>query len=374
MFRTQYDAEISIGIYKRVPVLWRDNPEENPWGLSFMRMFDMATDSGLFRTSEQLKHDGWRLVGNVFVRDGEQMLPLYEAKLIHHFDHRLACYSKRPEGSKDTELPRLSLNEKNDPFRFVFPRYWVQEFDTLDEQRSKARKAVHNLGVTSRLKSRHWDRGWLLGWRDICRSSDERTMISATIPSAAVGDKYLLAFTRNDHALLQANLSSLVLDYVARQKSTGTSLKYYLIKQLPVLPPDAYQEPVAWLRGVAPIRWIRQRVLELSYTAWDMEAFAKDLSDNGPPFRWDECRRMLIRAELDAAYLHLYSLHRDEVEHVLDSFYALCRREQRELGEFRTKRLILDRYDAIADAARTGEPYQTMLDPPPGHGPRHPAR
>ena len=50
MFQTQRDAEITIGIYKRVPVLWRDEPEENPWGLSFMRMFDMANDAGLFRT------------------------------------------------------------------------------------------------------------------------------------------------------------------------------------------------------------------------------------------------------------------------------------------------------------------------------------
>jgi hypothetical protein len=31
------DAKITIGIYKRIPVLWRDDPEENPRGLSFMR-------------------------------------------------------------------------------------------------------------------------------------------------------------------------------------------------------------------------------------------------------------------------------------------------------------------------------------------------
>ena len=80
MFQTQRDAEITIGIYKRVPVLWRDEPEENPWGLSFMRMFDMANDSGLFRTRDQLERDGWTLAGNVFVRGGKRMLPLYEAK------------------------------------------------------------------------------------------------------------------------------------------------------------------------------------------------------------------------------------------------------------------------------------------------------
>ena len=163
MFQTQRDADITIGIYKRVPVLWRDEPEENPWGISFMRMLDMANDSGLFRTSDQLERDGWTLAGNVFVRGGKRMLPLYEAKLIHHFDHRLACYSKRPLGSQDTELPRLDLGEKNDPARSVLPRYWVQDFDTLNEQKSKPGKPVYDHGVTSRLEARHWEQGLAAG-------------------------------------------------------------------------------------------------------------------------------------------------------------------------------------------------------------------
>jgi hypothetical protein len=104
-----------------------------------------------------------------------------------------------------------------------------------------------------------------------------------------------------------------------------------------------------------------------------VEAFARDLGDDRPPFRWDEGRRALIRAELDAAYFHLYGLERDEVEHVMESFDALRRREEKtqNFGEFRTKRLILERYDAMAEAARTGDPYHTILDPQPGQGPRH---
>jgi hypothetical protein len=141
-----------------------------------------------------------------------------------------------------------------------------------------------------------------------------------------------------------------------------------------MLPASAYDQPTTWLGSVAPAGWIRHRVLELSYTAWDMEPFARDLGDEGPPFRWDDERRTMLRAELDAAYFHLYGLERDEVEHVMDSFDALRRREERQLGEFRTKRLILGPYDAMANAARTGAAYQAVLDPPPGHGPRHPDR
>ncbi len=81
-----------------------------------------------------------------------------------------------------------------------------------------------------------------------------------------------------------------------------------------------------------------------------------------------------MRAELDAAYFYLYGLERDEVDHVVGSFDALRRREEKQIGEFRTKRLILERYDAIADATETGTQYQTILDPPPGQGPRHPAK
>ena len=149
------------------------------------------------------------------------------------------------------------------------PRYWVQESDTLDVQKSKPDKPIYDHGVASRLEAKHWDRDWLLGWRDICRSTDERTVISAAIPRAAVGDKYLLAFTENEPYFLQANLSSFVFDYAARQKFAGTSLKYYLVKQLPRYLPRRTERP---RRGSAqPQDWIRQRVLELSFTAWDME-------------------------------------------------------------------------------------------------------
>ncbi len=377
VFRSRRDAEITIGIYKRVPVLWRDEPDENPWGLAFLRMFDMATDSGLFRTRDQLERAGWTLIRTAFVRGTERMLPLYEAKMIHHFDHRLGTYQGQTEAQANVgTLPRLIPEQQDDPGFAVMPRYWVQDFDTLNERRSKPGRPVYDHGVTSRLEARHWDREWLLGWRDICRSTDERTVISAAIPRAAVGDKYLLAFTENDSCFLQANLSSYVLDFAARQKFAGTSLKYYLVKQLPVLPPEGYQAPVQWLSDASPADWIRRRVLELSFTTWDMEPFARDMDDPGPPFRWDQDRRTLIRVELDAAYFHLYGLEHNEVEHVMDSFEALCRREEKpqNFGEFRTKRLILERYDAMTEAARTGEPYQTILDPPPGHGPRHPAR
>jgi hypothetical protein len=371
LFRSRQDAEITIGIYRRIPVLRRDKPEENPWGLSFMRMYDMANDSDLFHAGDELRAEGWTLTGNVFVRGSQRMLPLYEAKMIHFFDHRYGTYQGQTEAQANMgTLPRLTPTKHDDPAFVTQPRYWVAEFDTLDEERSRPDKPVYRLGVDSRLGSRHWINGWLLGWRDVCRSTDERTVICGLGPRTAFGHTFPLMFTSSDRPFcLYANLASFVLDYSARQKLAGTHLTYGYLNQLPVLPSDRYDTAVSWTSSLAD--WIRHRVLELSFTSWDMKSFACDVGDDGAPFHWDEVRRILSRAELDAAYFHLYGLERHEVEHVMESFDALRRREERQLGEFRTKRLILERYDDMAEAAQTRTEYRTVLDPPPGQGPRH---
>jgi hypothetical protein len=355
MFQTQRDAEITIGVYRRIPVLRRDEPEENPWGVSFLRMFDMANDASLFRSREELQQDGWLLVGNTFERDGSNMLPLYEAKLIHHFDHRLASYDKRAEGSQDTELPRLDLDEKNDPSRSPIPRYWVPEQE-----------------VNERLARRGWDKDWLLGWRDITWSTNERTTICSVLPRMAVGHTFPLMLSSSTRlGCLYANLTSFALDYVARQKMVGTHLTYGYVTQWPVPAPAFYDDCPRWDSRHPLYAWIQPRVLELSYTAYDLASFATDLGDEGPPFRWDEERRFAMRAELDAAFFHLYGIERDDVDYIMDTFPIVKRKDEQRYGAFRTKELIMQVYDVMAEATRTGKPYQTVLDPQPGQGPRH---
>ena len=127
IFRSRNDAELAKAIYRRVPVLVRKardgQPEENPWGIRFGTMFHMSNDSHLFRTREQLEGDGWTLEGNVFRKDGTEHLPLYEAKMIHHFDHRWASY--RRVNGKDVVVD-VSIEEKQDPEFVVLPRHWVE--------------------------------------------------------------------------------------------------------------------------------------------------------------------------------------------------------------------------------------------------------
>jgi hypothetical protein len=122
---------------------------------------------------------------------------------------------------------------------------------------------------------------------------------------------------------------------------------------------------------------VQRDALELTYTAWDLQPFAQDCGYDGPPFRWDPERRALLRAELDAAFFHLYGLPRDDVDYVMETFPIVKRHDEAAHGHYRTKRLILERYDAMAAAAATGQPYETVLDPPPAdprvaHPPRTP--
>lgn len=213
-----------------------------------------------------------------------------------------------------------------------------------------------------------WTRSWIVGWRDICRSTDQRTVIASLIPRGAVNHKFPLMLGDRDASLsvlLYANLCSFALDYAARQKIGGTSLTYFIVKQLPVLPPSAYAVAAPWHAGTRLVEWLLPRVLELTYTAWDLEAFGHDVGYKGAPFRWDPERRVLLRAELDAAFFLLYDLGRDDAAHVMDTFSVVRKNDEKAHGEYRTKRRILDIYDALAAATRAGTVYQTWLNPPP---------
>jgi hypothetical protein len=164
---------------------------------------------------------------------------------------------------------------------------------------------------------------------------------------------------------LYACLCSFVFDYAARQKVGGTHLTYVYLKQLPVLAPSAYAADAMWSRGTTIGDWFLPRVVELTYTAWDLESFARDVDFVCTPFRWDAERRFQIRCELDAAFFHLYGLSRDDVDHVMETFPIVRKNDEKIHAEYRTKRVILEIYDALAHAALTGKPYHTPLDPLP---------
>jgi hypothetical protein len=447
-------------------------------------MFDMANDSNLFRTREELDQQGWALGGNIFVKDSDRYVPLYEAKMAYFWTHRYGDYAMRPIGSEDTELPRIPAERLANPNYVIQPRYWVsqqemeyrtslvppalvtgcrggnqkvakeviclwaaglrlslQDADGADKllKRASNWSALFDsalAGVHEHLSNlevaKAWQKNWpltvrevtqagmaehdyvglarrlihlrcpkwFIGFRDIARSTDERTAIFSLLPSVGVGHTAPLTFLNGSPDTLRVacflgNVNSLVFDYATRQKIGGTHLTYNLLKQLPVLPPDTY--------SLTEMEIIFPRVLELVFTAWDIHAFADDgwrdssedlrtlirnqweankaatggnafkpiegtePSEAGiplPPFKWDEDRRAQIRAELDAYYALLYGLTRDELRYILDpkdvsgpdfpseTFRVLKEKEEKRFGEYRTRRLVLEAFDKLAESPR----------------------
>ncbi|KGM41019.1 restriction endonuclease [Aquabacterium sp. NJ1] len=335
VLRSEMDAALTKKLYRASPILIDDNkPDGNAWGLRFhSRLFHMAEDSHHFRESAT-----------------PGRLALYEAKMIHHYDHRWATYGSNGESS---DVP---VDQKKDPSFTVLPRYWIEQNE-----------------IELRLGERGWGRNWLIGWRDITSAHVLRTVIATVIPRLALGNTVPFLMSEQSPpklACLLANLSSLVLDFVARVKVGGTHLTYGYLKQFPILPPDRYDE--------TSLAFIVPRVLELTYTAHDLKAWAQDLGFEGAPFKFDPDRRAEIRGELDAYYARLYDLHEDELRYILDpadvmgadypseTFRVLKNREMKEFGEYRTQRLVLREFRRMAIADANGQPYTSLLNPPPG--------
>ena len=351
IFRTKRDAAIALSIYWRSGVLWREgDPDGNPWGLRFLSMFHMTNDSGLFRTRAELASAGWRLEANRFKRHRDVMLPLCEAKTTYHYNHRSGTFEGAPAGKRPHRLPSPSDAQLADPCYAPLPFYWVAEEE-----------------VDARLDG-VWNRAWLLGWRNVTDSrASERTIVACITPKAAVSNSFPLMMPSPSPELvanLYANMLSIPFDYCARQKVAGLNLNYFIMRQLPVLRPCVYVKPAPWEPSIQIDEWLLPRILELTYTAWDLKAFAEDCGDDGRPFIWDPVRRFQLRCEIDAAFFHMYGISRDDAAYILDTFPVLERSEEREHGEYRTKRVVLETYDALAAAAAKGIPYESPLGPP----------
>jgi hypothetical protein len=337
VFRSAFDADLTKKIYRRVPVLWDETSNCNPWNLKFVLMFMMHTDSKRFLKTVALEKDGARRAGSRWIdREGEEWLPLFEAKMVDFYDHRAATYESRGGDRGYRVLPKTTDEQHKDPCFEPQPFYWVKRRD-----------------VQGRLPT-SWVAKWLFGYKEITSPTNERTMISCVMP--LVGAGHTLPLLISDGPLerfpcLVGNMSSIVLDYIARQKVGGVHLSAYCVKQLPIIPPLAYTDE--------HIGFIVPRVIELTYTSETMRAFAADYGFEREPYRWHADRRQVLRAELDAYFARLYGLDRDELRCILDpsdvlgpdypseTFRVLKDREIRQFGEYSTARRILEAWDRI---------------------------
>ncbi|MEP3436030.1 MAG: N-6 DNA methylase, partial [Hoeflea sp.] len=349
-FRWSRDAKVTAAIHTAAPILIEKEGSQvvrNDWEISLKTMFHMANDSGHFIDHDDVAPIIKERRGALAVlRDGRQVYPLYEGKMFWHFDHRYGTYEDQTEKQANKGvLPRVRDEKHKSAEYRIQPRYWVD-----------ARLTRETLGEDA-------GRPWLFSWRDVGPS--ERTFIGTILPPTAMGhaSPYLLTDTSAINELaLSTTLSSLVIDYAVRQKSSR--MTFFIIEQLPMLERAKFEETPTWL-GEEVRAWLNNRAIELYYTNWELQGLAESIGRETPPFRWDPSRRQILQAEIDAAVLHLYGLDGEQANWVVDSFTVLRKYEERDHGEFRTKQLVLAAYDAMAKAKASGTAYQTPLSPPP---------
>ena len=334
IFRSRRDAELTTAIYSRLPVLVdrSKGAEVKAWPVQYSTMFHMTNDSHLFRTRAELEEQegAFPIGGNRFGSPSGEWVPLYQGRMIHQFDHRANSVRFNPESTHNPYLSEeVTEAQHADPCFLSNPQFWVP---------------AHN--VEEALPQ---SRGYTLGFRDIARPTDMRTVIASIVPWAGYGNKVPLLVEGDNEATtnLVANLNSVCLDFVARQKIHGTSMNWFIVEQLPVVPLALYESTHFGPKTAAQI--IREAVLELTYTAHDMAPFARDLGYAGDPFVWNDDRRLQLRAKLDAVFFHLYGVtDRDDIRYIYSTFPIVKRQETAAYGTYRSCDLCLAYMNALA--------------------------
>lgn len=350
VFTGTRDAAIVKDIYERTPVLINEAKDSNPWEVEFLRMFDMANDSSLFRLRSDLVAKGVPPKRDPSACQAGGYHPLFDAKMAGQFSHRAA--SLAPSGHQFRKLSKVSTTEEelNDPLFCPEPAYWVA---------SEAMEA--------RLPD--WKHPWLLGFKDVTGVTSIRMAQFAFIPLQPATHKFPLTLLNrgaSDALALASVLNSILIEFVLRQKMQGVSLTYFILKQLPVPHHSSLSVRGGWTGNGSLIDWLAVRALELSFTSWSLTGLAREAGFEGPPFRWSENRRHQISAEIDAAIFCLYELKREDVEFVLDRLDKIQRQDEKRYGDYRTKLLVLEAYDSMQECIVSGEPYQSIIEPSPG--------
>lgn len=353
VFRTSRDAELTAKIYRNSTITLNDTTGDNPWNVKFGSMFNMSTDSYLFRTYAQLTEAGATLDGNVFTTaEGEEYVPLYEGKMIWHYNHHYGTWPT--EGERPNAINMPATEELENPDSSIMPWYWVPL------------SAVSNSLIKLNKEGKiiwQWTHKWLLGFRDVTNATNERTFVCSPIPNACgVGHSTTLLYAERGTmpvASLCAMLSSLVFDYTTKQKIGGSHASISFVKQFPVLTPDQIPSAMQWQ--------IVKRVAELCYFNHDLDGWAEELWEemneeqraelpqigDRQPWIYNPERRAILQAELDAIFAHLYGLSTEDIRYILDpedvcgkgcineTFRVLKDNELRQYGEYRTKRLVM---------------------------------
>ena len=340
IFRSKRDAEVTLRIYGDHPVLVdrSSGTEMKVWPVRYATIFHMTNDSDKFFTRVELEKQGWKPAWlNRWRRDESEAVPLYVGKMIWHYDHRASSVEVNLTNIQVAANSVAISVADHENLNFVpEPQYWVRD-DAIESSKK-----------------------WAIAFRDITNPTNARTAIAAIVPNRIAGNTLPLLLPQDTKAdataaswapLLLANINSLAFDYVTRQKTKWTHLNWFILEQLPVITPAAFEQ---YIGKIKISDFIRAEVLALTYTTHDMASFARDLGyvDNKgtvkPPFIWDEDDRRHRKARLDALFFQLYGIGKDAAAYILDTFPIVREKDKALFGRYLTKDLILAYMNALA--------------------------
>ncbi len=283
-------------------------------------------------------------------------LPHYEGRMVAQYDHRAKGYrSGRARAAVWEDLPFGS------PQKSIQPQWYV-----------------HADGVPDQAKLRIGE--YRVGFCDVASPTNERSLVAAMLPRDCIaGDKVPTVLMKSvaprfDLLLWLAAANSFTMDFLVRMK-VSLKMALTILDSLPFPRLSA---------GDAAAQDIVQRALRLTCTGPEMNELWDEMVQSRVvparkateiPGAVETTERLQLRAEIEARLALLYGLDREELAHILGTFPIVQKDDEKLCGEYRTKRVILEIYDAMTEGTRTGKPYQTRLDPPPAD-PRvaHPGR
>lgn len=361
LLKGERDAEIMRELYRNFPILGASDPRRPNefWNVEYVRIFDMANDSGDFKKLEELEAMGLTPAADRRVRaGGEEYWPLYEGKYIFLFDHRYGSFETVPTARKygrKAEAPSPTLSQLQDPNYEILPRYWFPRTRWL-----------------GRAGQRRLRTDYHFVFRDVAGVyPDLRTAIGAIAPAVPAGDKspcLTLADWPEPASHARAILAfaglfaSIPFDYLVRNKLFSKSLKWNTLGQIP-MPPPKIVVPLAG-EDHTPRACMVKAGLELAFTTWALLPLGRALGYERP-FVYDPERRFFLLRLIDALSARFFSLSREEFAHVLSTFETLGDWERRTHAEYRTARVALEMFDAIEASQKRGEPCPAFLDPRP---------
>lgn len=354
VIRAIRDFQLIKSIYEKLPI-FNDLSGPSPvcaWPVKYTTMFHMTDDSNKFKNQDELttQEGAWKIGGNLWESANGKWVSLYEGKMINQFDHRAASIVINNKNQANSNASKDL--EKSDPFFSTLPRFWINESEIkLDN-----------------------DLDYFLAFRDIARATDNRTMICSLVPRRGVGNTAPLIVPDNSNdyhescTLILANLNSIILDYVARQKIQSAHASWYIVEQLPVVTKELSEQTKFGDKSAIDI--IKPIVLELVYTSHDMAPYAIDMDYLGPddkvlpPYTWDVDRRFRLRAKLDAIFFHLYGVFDEknikksqaDISYIYSTFPILEKYETNTHGSYKSRDLTLAYCNSLAAGQPDAEP------------------